>query len=276
MIQMIACDLDGTLLNEDIHVNPRAAQLLRQLWQNGMHIVIATGRSWRTAWKAQQELGITGAIVAHNGAYVFDPSRRHADLYRHGVPRARAKAMLGWSLIHGAHMRFYLGYSHPVLLTRLPEDYDRWRKSDDRLVSLDTGIARDPMEILLLGQESVDQFIDNFGLRGPDYELTIFDHGYFREVNICAPGVTKAEGLDTLSKHYHVPRQNILAIGDGLNDIPMLEWAGVGVAVGEGLPNCQKIADYVTPVGSGDPVTAAILWAEQQGILGPLRHEQAF
>ncbi|SMC03114.1 hypothetical protein SAMN00768000_0915 [Sulfobacillus thermosulfidooxidans DSM 9293] len=276
MIQMIACDLDGTLLNQEIHVQPKAAQLLRQLWHNGIHVIIATGRSWRTALKAQQELGITGAIVAHNGAYVFDPSKHPADLYRHGIPRPRAQEMFEWSFRHQAHMRFYLGYQQPVLLTRLPDDYDRWQKPSDRLVSPGTVIPRQPLEILLLGQKSVDQFIQDFGLIGPDYELTIFDHGHYREVNICAPGVTKAEGLEKLAHHYHIARQNILAIGDGLNDVPMLKWAGIGIAVGQGLPECHLVADYVTPTGSDDPVTAAILWAEQQGLLGPLSHQQVF
>jgi hypothetical protein len=276
VIQMIACDLDGTLLDRDIHVNPKAAHLLRQLWKTGIHIVIATGRSWRTALKARQELGIPGPIVAHNGAYVFDPSKHPVEMYRHGIPRSRAEAMLRWSFDTEAHMRFYLGYQHPVFLTRIPDDYELWQKPDDLLITPDTLIPRKPLEILLLGQEHVEQFVREYGLKGPDYELTMFDHGHFLEVNICAPNVNKSEGLGYLARQYRIPRQNVLAIGDGLNDVPMLQWAGIGIASGNGLLQCQEVADYVTPRDSDDPVTAAILWAEQQGLLGPLRHQKVF
>ncbi len=276
MIQMIVCDLDGTLFNGDLHVNPQAGHLLRQLWQTGIHVVIATGRSWRTALRSRQELGIPGPVVAHNGAYVFDPARHPAEMYRHGIPRVRAEEMLHWSFDTQAHMRFYLGYQHPVFLTRTPDDYERWQKPDDLLITADTLIPRKPVEILLVGQDHVEKFVRDYGLKGKDYELTMFDHGHFREVNICAPHVNKSEGLGYLARQYRIPRQNILAIGDGLNDVPMLEWAGIGIASGDGLPECQQVADYVTPQGFDDPVTAAILWAEQQGLLGPLRHQEVF
>ncbi len=276
MIQMIVCDLDGTLFNGDMHVNPKAAHLLRQLWKTGIHIVIATGRSWRTALRSQQELGIPGPIIAHNGAYVFDPSKHPHEMYRHGVPRVRAEEMLRWSFDTHAHMRFYFGYQYPVFLTRTPDDYERWQKPEDLLVTSQTRIPRKPMEILLLGREKVEQFVRDYGIKGEDYELTMFDHDHFIEVNILAPHVNKSEGLGYLARKSLIPRQNVLAIGDGLNDVPMLEWAGVGIASGDGPPECQKVADYVTPKGADDPVTKAILWAEQQGLLGPLRHQEVF
>lgn len=276
MIRMIACDLDGTLLDPEAKVRPQAASHLHQLWEQGIHIVVATGRSWRTALRVQQDLGIAGPILAHNGAYVFDPSKSHPDLYRHGVPASRSQEMMRWGFRHHAELRCYLGFQKPVLFTQFPEDYAPWRKPEDRMISESVPIESDPMEILLLGNHKVDQFIDDFGWSGPDYELTVFSHLGYREVNICTPGVTKAEGLQHLAQMYHIEASQVLAIGDGQNDIPMLQWAGIGAAVGEGLEACRQVADYVTPVPCPDPVSAALLWAERQSLLGPFSGKQDF
>ncbi|WP_158246329.1 HAD family hydrolase [Sulfobacillus sp. hq2] len=270
MIRMIACDLDGTLLDEAAHVRPQAAHELHQLWLQGLHVVVATGRSWRTAVRVQRELGISGPIVAHNGAYVFNPALPQPDLYRHGVPITRTQEMMRWGFRHHAHLRCYLGYANPVLFTQFPPDYDVWQKPEDQVITEDTAIETEPLEILMLGNRKVTQFIDDFGYQGPDYELTVFSHIGYQEVNICAPRVTKAEGLQHLAHLYHIKPHEVLAIGDGMNDLPMLQWAGVSVAVGEGLEACHQVADYITPVPCSDPVSAALSWAWRKHLLRPL------
>ncbi len=276
MIRMIACDLDGTLLDRQVHIRPRAAHMLRELHQQGVQVVIATGRSWRTALRVQQELGIRGPILAHNGAYVFDPQDLHPDLYRHGVPQPRTQEMVRWAFRHHASLRCYLGFQRPVIFTQWPAGYGQWQKPEDRLTTETGRLEADPMEVLLLGNATVDLFLQDFGMQGPDYELTIFSHIDFREVNICAPGVTKAEGMQALSTLSGIGASQVLAIGDGQNDVPLLQWAGVGVAVGEGLEACRRAADYITPRSCPDPVAHALLWAEEQGLLIPFSDQEGF
>lgn len=265
MIRVIACDLDGTLLDSEGKLRRASGRLLKNLSRAGYTVVLATGRSWRTAVSVQTALGIRGPIVAHNGAYLVDTARGQ-DLYRHTVPLARARAMIGFADETGIMVRCYLGVGQPVLFNRFtPEHLAHWLRAEDREVpGLGRSLSVEPLEVFFFGQSEVERFCDRFGLVGPGYELSIFPHGDYREVNICAPGVDKVEALSALVRHLGVGPEAVLALGDGLNDVRMLRWAGVSVAMPHAVDEVKRESDFV-PLGErSDPVEEGILWA-----LGP-------
>lgn len=269
MIRMIACDLDGTLLDDNAALRPQSARILRRMWEYGIGVVLTTGRSWRTAWQYQRQLGIPGPIIAHNGAYVFNPAEPQ-DLYRHGIPVPRAREFFGWADRQGIMLRGYLGFNRPVVFNCFDAEHKiRWRRPEDTVVpDIHRTLSVEPLEVFLLGDREVDLLLEQFGLSGPDYELVVLPRGSLREVNICAPGVTKAEGLQFLSTAFGVPSRSILALGDGLNDVEMLEWAGTSVAIGDGVAAAKAVSDYVTPARHPEPVMDGIRWALQKGLFG--------
>lgn len=268
MIRLIACDLDGTLLDRRAKIRPLSAHILRQLSDSGIMVVLATGRSWRTALKIQGQIGLTGPIIAHNGASVFDPLTNQ-ELYHRGIPAYRARAMLRWADGHRVMLRCYLGYNRPVVFNRFDTHHQAcWLRPEDRLSpDIAHTLRDDPVEVFLSGREEVDRFIHHFGTAGSDYELIIFPHPGYREVNICAPGVDKVEALEALIYRYNLTRDNVLALGDGLNDVNMLQWAGVGIAMGDGTSPARAAATYVTPAGHAEPVHAGIMWAQEQNLM---------
>jgi Cof subfamily protein (haloacid dehalogenase superfamily) len=270
VIRLVSCDLDGTLLDARAQVRPRAAHMLRWLWKHGVHIALATGRSWRTALAIQRRLGITGPVIAHNGAYVFDPHPGR-EWHRRGVPARQARQFVEWADTTGVMIRCYLGMGRPVLFNRL--DFVHllcWLKDEDRLVpQLASRLQDDPVEILLTGWEAVNQFIETFGYQGPDYELTVFNRPGYREVNICAPHVDKVEGLWTICRDLGISARDVMALGDGYNDVSMLTWAGLAVAMGHAPREVHQVADYVTPLDAPDPVQHALAWALRQGFFEP-------
>jgi Cof subfamily protein (haloacid dehalogenase superfamily) len=261
MIKAIVCDLDGTLLDYRARIRPQAALALKALATHGFRIILASGRSWRTVLSVQRRLGLQGPLIAHNGAYGFDaPSGR--EWHRRSVPRRRAKEFLAWADQAQVMLRCYLGVGQPVLYNRFDLAHQLcWLKPEDRLLpDLATALTADPVEIFLSGLDVVDEFVRQFGLIGPDYELTIFKRVGYREVNICAPGVDKVEALDTLSRELALTPDQVLAIGDGLNDVGMLRWAGLSVAVEGGHPDALKAAQYITRPNT-DPVLDGLRWA---------------
>ncbi len=262
MIRLIACDLDGTLLDANARPRPRSARLLHALWQQGVVVVLATGRSWRTAIQVQRELKLRGPIIAHNGAYAFNTALDE-EFFRRSVPAATARAMVAFADQAGIMVRCYLGAQHPVVFNFFTPDHRaRWLRPEDRSVrSLAQTLDVDPLEIFFLGSDEVDGFVAQFGLLGADYELSIFPRGPFREVNICAPGVDKVEALAALASRFQVSPTDVLALGDGLNDVHMLRWAGLAVAMAHGAPEARAAADYVSPGKTGDPVEEGLLWA---------------
>jgi hydroxymethylpyrimidine pyrophosphatase-like HAD family hydrolase len=78
---------------------------------------------------------------------------------------------------------------------------------------------------------------------------------------VCAPGADKVEGVAAVARRLRIQPREILAIGDGANDIRLMRWAGYAVAMGHGHTDAMRVADYVTPPDSPHPVLDAIQWA---------------
>lgn len=271
MIKAIACDLDGTLLDQEARIRPQSARALRALYQRGIMVVLASGRSWRTVVRIQQHIGIKGPIITHNGAYGYD-TLIGREWHRHGVAHDCAREFIRWADARAMMVRCYLGVGQPVVYNRFDLAHQLcWLEPEDRLVpNLRDTLDTDPLEIFISGLDSVDGLISRFGLQGPDYELIVFPHVGYREVNICAPGVNKVEALNEFSRLWHIGPQEILALGDGPNDLGMLQWAGQGVAVGDGNLALKAVADYVTAPGSAEPVLEGLRWAFPDYLSTPL------
>jgi Cof subfamily protein (haloacid dehalogenase superfamily) len=270
VVRLIALDLDGTLLRADGHVGDRTAARLAYLHRRGVAVVIATGRSWRTALRIQRELGIAGPAVAHNGAYAFD-SRNGSEWYARRVPRQAARLMLAWATARRIMVRCYLGVGRPVLFNFFTAEHlAAFRQAEDEAVpDLHRTLDTDPLELFLLGNWEVDSFVGRFGRVGPGYELVPFERNGRRELNICAPGVDKVEGVAAVARRLGISPAEILAVGDGPNDVRLLRWAGTAVAVGGGYDQAAAVADYVTPPDSPEPVADALDWAWSRLSLAP-------
>lgn len=275
MIKLIACDLDGTLLDSNARLHETSSALLRRLSENGVQVALSTGRSWRTALKIQQQLGIEGPIIAHNGGYVFDP-RVSSDIYRRDVPTAQAHRMLEWATDHETMLRCYLGYRRPVIFNFFDACHQaQFLRPEDVLLSESPmNLTVNPLEIFLFGTHQIAPFIHEFGMRRDDYELIVFGHENHQEINICAPDVDKVDALQFLCQSLNIGPESVMALGDGLNDVKMLAWAGTGIAMGDGDPACRSVARYVTPPGSDDPVAQALIWARHAGLFSHLAVEQ--
>lgn len=262
MIRAISCDLDGTLLDRNAHIRPASARALLHLSMQGIMVILASGRSYRTVVSIQKKLGFRGPIVAHNGAYGYDTALRQ-EWHRRPVPAQRARELVAWADRNDVMMRCYLGVDQPVLFNHFDLAHQLcWLRPEDRVVpDLARTLQSDPLEVFFTGLDAVDQLTRTFGLRDVDYEFTILPHVGYREVNICAPGVDKVEALEQLVKIWGIRPDEILAIGDGLNDVRMLEWAGRSVAVGDGHALARHAADFVTTPGYPEPVLEGLAWA---------------
>ncbi|NMP21478.1 HAD family hydrolase [Sulfobacillus harzensis] len=271
MIRAITCDLDGTLLDHEARIRPKSAQALVELSRQGVMVILASGRSWRTVLRIQRALGLVGPIITHNGAYGYD-SAQQREWYRHGVPASRARQFVSWADEVQVMVRCYLGAHQPVVYNRFDLAHQLcWMRPEDRLIpNLADSLSTDPLEIFLSGLDAVDQFIARFGMRGDDYELTVFPHVGYREVNICAPRVDKVEALEELCRLWDINPRDVLALGDGANDVRMLAWAGRAVAIGDGNPLAQAEADFVTSRGNPEPVLEGLLWALPRYLSLPL------
>jgi hypothetical protein len=152
---------------------------------------------------------------------------------------------------------------HPVLFNFISEEHRAafLRPEDVDLSGPPSRLHAEPLEIFLFGTWEVESFLERFASQGPGYEAMVFPHDRVREINVCAPGADKVEGVAAVARRMGVSPDEVLAIGDGDNDIRLMRWAGYAVAMGSGHRNAQAVAQFVTNPEDPDPVLSAVDWA---------------
>lgn len=253
--ELVACDLDGTLLGPDLVFADATKAGVAALRAAGVEVVVCTGRMFQSARPQAAELGLRdGPIVCYGGALVADLASGDW-LRHHPIDGETAAALVRFARQRGAHVNAYVDDELHA------EDDDRWtawttgyakvgvRLVEDLLPIVERGptklvIAADPDEAARLVPEIVRLFAGR--LRA----ATSLPH--FIEINAAA--VSKSGTLQWLcAERLHVASGRTVACGDGQNDVDMLEWAAIGVAMAEGAAGARRVAQVVVPrAGLGD------------------------
>jgi Cof subfamily protein (haloacid dehalogenase superfamily) len=259
-VKLVASDLDGTLVRSDRTLSDHTIAALRAL---PVPLVIVTGRPLRWMAAIYERLGFRPITVLANGAAVYDPER---DELLHSAPLSADElayackvlretipdAAFGVELDGGR--RLWHEAAHPV---------GEWEEAFDgrREAELAELVAQPAAKLLVrAGQRDADEFtaLVSAALAGL-YEATHSSASGL--VEISAAGVTKASGLAWVAARLGVAASDVVAFGDMPNDVPMLAWAGCGVAMANGHPAVQAVADEVTASNDDDGVAA---WLDQR------------
>ena len=258
-------DLDGTLLDEEGKVRPSARAVVAQLRARGIAFFVSTGRSVCAALGAVGDLGLDTPFICYNGAVVYDP--RSGAWLRHETINDRVTAEL--LDVAEAHALFYLVFHEDTKLT-LPPRFDYQSEFYGRLENLRhvsrfedlprRGITKFSIytkedegdQVLLdhLENTSDDHYVERFWLN----TIPGFRDFAFRTTDVHARAGGKGAGLRFVMQRYGIDRTETIAIGDHMNDLSMLEEAGLAVAVGNSLPLLTAAADHVIPHANGDGV----------------------
>ncbi|HEX6291603.1 MAG TPA: HAD family hydrolase [Herpetosiphonaceae bacterium] len=256
-IRLIATDIDGTLLDSENQVPPAHQRALAAALERGVLLALATARKRTSTYAIAEQLGIPCACIAHNGARMWDwdgHELRHLvvelDLARE---IARFADRLSIPLILTVDEMNYYSPAYPFNAVL--------RGADDRQVasSLDA-LSAPPTRIIATGREGVDLLCDAFG----SARDSIVVHRYYsREGSIVSavlthPRATKEDALAELTQRIGVQPSEVLALGDAEADAGMLRWAGVGVAMGNAMPEARAAATWVAPTHDEAGLAAAI------------------
>jgi hypothetical protein len=252
---LVASDLDGTLLRSDLRVSARTIAALDALAEHGVPFVMVTGRPSRWMAPVLEQTGFRGPVVCANGAVVLDPSSGEVlaewpigcDVLvevtrrlREAVPGITFAAEYGDSLVR-----------EPDYPTRLDES-----RPDVRAGSYEEVVSR-PVPKLLARLPDTDADLLLARADAAIDGLATPTHSSFAGlVEISAAGVTKATGLAYLAERYGVDAADVVAFGDMPNDVPMLEWAGRSVAVGNAHAAARAAARSQTSRNDDDGVAA--------------------
>jgi 5-amino-6-(5-phospho-D-ribitylamino)uracil phosphatase len=259
-IKLIAIDLDGTLLTAEKQVCGAACQELQRVAANGVKVVIASARPPRSVRGFYRQLGLDTWQINYNGAMIWDePAGRvvhHQPMPGDAVRRLieRARQLHSQMIVHCEIAdRWHTDRTDPRYNTGTGKLFEPDEFADIAI------ICRQPITMLNLLAEPVDidriepilvrEFAGQIELiRAGDHDLLIGKH-----CQAC-----KSSALKMVADHYHVPLEQVLAIGDAPNDLGMLELAGVSVAMDNAPERVKIAADWVAPSNNDAGVCAAL------------------
>jgi Cof subfamily protein (haloacid dehalogenase superfamily) len=260
MIRLAAFDLDQTLIGDDLVVSESTRHAINAAQQSGVIVALVTGRGPEVSAHFARLLGLTAPVVCYQGGMVYDfiedkivnELRLPVDLLPAIVREAKNN---DWNLHFEVSGHIYLPpiSNHPPIFYELIR-VTKWSRLDDLLNDLPSVphkfivTLNHPLERAKIVAELSAVFAEQINI--------IPSHPYL--VEGLPAGVDKGCGLAWLADYYHIPADQVLAVGDNDNDVPMLKWAGLGVAVGNASPMARAAADWIAPPVSQDGAAATI------------------
>lgn len=252
----IATDLDGTLLRGDQSVSSRSSNALRAAVQDGMQVVLVTARPPRWVNHLAPMVASDGIVICANGAFVYDVRRRRV-VEQHTMPadlvldlvtdlrRHLPGIVFGFERVDGLALEPRYSSDYP-----LPRQAPRGRAED--LLDLSPGkmLARCP--------DHPDEDFQAVVTEVVGARAVVSYSGAVGLAEIGAPGVTKAAALSRWIVGHGMAPAEVWAFGDMPNDLPMIEWAGVGVAVANAHPALLTRADLICPSNDEDGVAQVV------------------
>ena len=246
--KLIAADLDGTLIGQDAIILPKVKDAVRQAIEKGVRFTIATGRAFGSVLPFAEELGVNAPLICYQGGLIKDHLSGQM-IYEQSVPLPLARELIRFIRQRELHLNVYLD-SRAYVERMTPEAryYTRIARAavypvGDMLAFLN----RAPLKfiIVLSDDEATEPLIAELGVLFAGRMR--FVRSYPRFVEGIPLDVSKGHALALLADHLGLPLEETIGIGDNDNDLELVEWAGLGVAMGNASPALKAAADYIAP-----------------------------
>lgn len=256
-IKLIAVDLDDTLLDPGLKITPRVKKAVGRASERGVAVVLATGRMFRAALPFAEELDLETPLITYQGALVKD--RAGSVYFYQPVPCELARDVIEHLLPTGFHLQVYV--DDTLCMSRLTlegERYARLSGVTPRVVGdLLQFLRVSPAKIVMIAPETeIDKLLPGLVTRYSGLLHVSKSKPYFLELS--HPQATKGEALKRLTAELGIGREEVMAVGDGYNDISMLEFAGLAVVVENARSEIKAYAAHVTAANDKDGVALAI------------------
>lgn len=253
MGKLIFFDIDGTLVDDSMHIPESTIEGLKQVRANGHKIAICTGRPYTNIYPFLLEMNFDG-VVASAGAYVQCGTKT----ILHSVLEIPQLVRMAEVLHRHGAAYFLQGYPGRFLSADSQERMNEMLSGGKSAEELRKGMTICPAPEQVEGLECGVYYQADVTVEQMQAEMDEATGGYFRLTGcsfgediiysgeITKKGVNKATGMQCLLDAMGMTRENAVAFGDGSNDFEMIQYANQGIVMGNGLPKLKETADFVT------------------------------
>ncbi|MFC4322350.1 Cof-type HAD-IIB family hydrolase [Litchfieldia salsa] len=254
---LIALDLDGTLLSDNKTISDRSKATISKAREEGHIVIISTGRPYRSSAMYYKELGLNTPIVNFNGAYIHHPLNNKWGVYHEPLELQTVKEIVEASEAFEAHNILaeviddvYFHYHDEKLLDIFSLGDPTTQTGDLRQI-----LHHDPTALLIHPKEDN---VEHIRKHLSDVHAEVIDHrkwgAPWHVIEIVKAGMNKAVGLKRIAEDFGIPKERIIAFGDEDNDFEMIEFAGHGIAMGNGIEQLKNIANDTTLTNEEDGI----------------------
>lgn len=250
--KLLVIDIDGTLLSIDRRISAENREAVAKVRDRGIKVALSTGRVITACRDVLDQLALDSCHISFDGALVSSPSG-NSEIYVHPISRKIMGQMVDYAHEHDLDLELYSTTqyyteketwstnAHREFFGVEPSvvDFKRLWK-EERIIK--GGLVTKTSEEDARAKEFYRRFSDSLHFswaQTPAYPGVNF-------INLLAVGVSKGRALEALAAHLGVTLDEVMAIGDGTNDISLLSQAGLGIAMGNASEEVKAAADYIT------------------------------
>ena len=243
--EIIVLDLDGTLTNRDKVITPRTKTALMKAQERGKKVVLASGRPTQGVMPLAKELcldGYSGYILSFNGGRIIN-CKTGETVFARSLPVSANKKIIGLAEEHQVDIATYEGSR---IISSNPES--PYAKLESRINGME-----------LWKPENMKEYGDYLAMVEPKVKAAMGKNfSVYRSdpffLEVLPKGIDKAQSLERLLEVLGLTREQMIACGDGYNDLTMIRYAGLGVAMENAVLPVRNAADYITASNNDDGV----------------------
>ncbi|HHT65473.1 MAG: Cof-type HAD-IIB family hydrolase [Caldicoprobacterales bacterium] len=256
--RLIAIDLDDSLLGNDLKISEANRKALFAARKKGVHITIATGRMLDSALPYIHELNISIPVITYQGAYLKD-TQTGDTLIKKSVPMDYTQKIIEECKKQNLHLQVY---NESTYFFEKENYYSRlYHKATgiqgEEAKDLIGVLQEEPIKLIIIDeQQKIARLSQYFEEQFGDVLQVLISKPIYLE--FTNKEATKGNALAKLGEMLEIPREEIIAIGDSYNDISMIEYAGLGIAMGNAPDHVKSYAQYVTKGNDESGIADAI------------------
>lgn len=262
--KILFVDLDATLLCDDKSISEKNRSAIQEMLAQGHYIVLATGRPVESGRIAARELGLTMPgcyMIAFNGAVLYDCASDRV-LLKRSLPIDVVQELFERAEKAGIYAQTYTNTE--IITTKHTKELDYYKEKSKLSYKLSENVLdlldEEPQKVLLIALEGKERLM-KFQRKNLSWErekcTSFFSCDEYLEY--CPLNTNKGSGIEYLTKLLGMSMDATIAVGDEENDISMIEKAGIGIAMKNGIPEIKSAADYVTENDNNHDAIAEVI-----------------